>query len=166
MKRVCLVLGLAFCLCGCGAQQTMETVNDEIVTPVVAAEQQVELSLPEGATLEVAEAEGKLYLCEDYTVAVQTLDAGDLDKTLRTVTGYGADQLTLMRLQQGEFDRYECAWASAGEEQQVGRTLILDDGNYHYTVTVLAPAELAGKLTEDWQALMASVRIGQLSTGS
>lgn len=169
MRMICLALLVALCLCGCGAQQTLETVTDEIVTPVVATAQQVQLSLPEGAMLEVAESEdtGKLYLCENYTVAVQTLESGDLDRTLRTVTGYGKEELTLLQLRQGEFDRYECAWASAGEEQQVGRTLILDDGSYHYTVTVMAPAALAGELSEDWQGLMASVRLGQdISTGS
>lgn len=170
MRIICLALVLALCLCGCGAQQTVETVTDEIITPVVAMAQEVNLALPEGASMEVAEAEdtGKLYLCENYTVAVQTLEAGDLDKTLRTVTGYGREDLTLMQRRDGAYDRYECVWAAAGEgQEQVGRTLVLDDGSYHYTVTVMAPASQAGELTEDWRALMSSVRLGaDINTGS
>lgn len=170
MRTICLALLLSVCLCGCGAQETFETVTDDMLMPVVAIQQEVSLALPEGASLEVAEAEagGKLYLCENYTVAVQTLDAGDLDKTLRTITGYGKDDLTLMQLRDGEYDRYECAWAAAGEgQEQVGRTLILDDGSYHYTVTVMAPASQAGELAETWQSLIASVRLGaEVNTGS
>jgi hypothetical protein len=165
MKKLCFLFAFVLVLTGCQAAPTFETTDDVYGPQPQSAPRQVALELPEGVQT-IAGEQGKLYLCEDYTVAVQTLEAGDLDKTLRTVTGYGREELTLLQLRQGEFDRYECAWASAGEEQQVGRTLILDDGCYHYTVTVLAPATLAGKLTEDWQALMASVRIGQLSTGS
>lgn len=164
------ILVLALCLCGCSAQPAMETVSDDIVTPVAAMQQEILLALPEGASLEVSDTEsaGKLYLCENYTVAVQTLDAGDLDKTLRTVTGYGREDVTLMQLRDGVYDRYECAWVAAGEgQEQVGRTLILDDGSYHYTVTVMAPAEQVGELSESWQGLMNSVRLGsQISTGS
>jgi VCBS repeat-containing protein len=65
-----------------------------------------------------------------------------------------------MHTKQAETDRYESVWSAVGEgEDQVGRLVILDDGNYHYAVTVMAPAETAGELTKTWQKLLNSAVI-------
>ena len=112
-----------------------------------------------------------MYLCDDYTITVQTFASGDLNKTLQTATGYGKDKLQIMRTHANNAKRYECVWTAAGEgETQVGRTCVLDDGSYHYVLTVMAAEKQAGALMQTWNALMESFRIASpdmdFNTGS
>ena len=162
MKKLWAVLILATLLAGCGAEQTFETVSDLNDVSAMVQMQQVELSLPEEAaapSMENPDA-GKLYLCDGYTLAVQTLESGDLDKTLRQLTGYGRSQLTLMQTNRNGIDRYECVWSAAGEDgDQIGRTVILDDGSYHYSVSVMSAADDAGELADTWQKIFDSVKL-------
>ena len=164
MKKIVWVLALLLLLTGCGAANTWETVSDADNTPVMAPMGQVEVSLPKDASLETMEngQSEKIYFCDGYTVTVQTLPGGDLDKTLRQISGFSEDQLTVMQTQAQNAKRYACVWSSAGEaEDQVARAVILDDGSYHYAVTVMAPFSTAGDLAEAWQEILSSV---QLST--
>jgi hypothetical protein len=108
------------------------------------------------------EETGKLYLCDGYSVSVQTMAAGDLDATLKTATGYGQSQLHGIGWERDGIARYECAWASAGENgDQIARTLILDDGNYHYTLTLQAPAEKGGELAPAWNEIFRTFELGR-----
>lgn len=160
MKNGWMALPLAaLLLTGCGAQETFETMADVQVQSVSASARQVLLSLPEEAAVCVFEdaQTGSLYLCDGYSISLQTLQGGDLDKTLRAVTGYSREQLTLMQTRQGDVKRYECVWSAAGEgEDQVGRAVILDDGSYHYVLTTMAGQTHAGELTETWQEIFSS----------
>ena len=160
MKNGWIVLPLAaLLLSGCGAQETFETVSDVQVQSVSATARQVLLTLPEEAAVCVFEdaKAGSLYLCDGYSISLQTLQGGDLDRTLRHVTGYGREQLTLMQTRQGETKRYECVWSAAGEgEDQVGRAVILDDGSYHYVLTAMTGESHAGELAETWQEIFGS----------
>ena len=159
--QICLA---ALMLAGCGTPKSFETMSDQYVIPQQPEAAQVSIWLPEEAavlTMENADT-GSQYLCDGYAVAVQTMAAGDLDSTLRSITGYGADALQIYALQSGECKRYECVWACAGEGgDQVGKAVILDDGTYHYTVTVLAPAANAGAQAEVWQQILGSVALKQ-----
>lgn len=173
MKKCMLVAAVMLLLSGCGAEETFETIGDVQAQPVSATVQQVLLELPEDAQLQTAQETGtdKLYLGEDYTVSLQTLEAGDLDATLRATTGYGADQLTLMQTDASDGKRYHCAWTTAGEGQtQVCRTCIIDDGSYHYVLTVMLSEETAGQLREQTEDIFQSFRVvaGEvdLNTGS
>ena len=47
----------------------------------------------------------------------------------------------------------------AQEGEMVGRAAILDDGNYHYALSALAPAETAQQLEEIWEAIFQSFAI-------
>lgn len=153
---------LGLLLTGCGTQQTMETISDEFDVSVMAEVQQISISLPEDAalaSLESAEA-GKLYLCDGYYVTVQTMESGDMDRTLRAVTGFSKDQLTVIQTEPGELTRYDCAWCAVGEGgDQICRGVVLDDGNYHYVVTVMADAAKAGQLSAVWQHILDSAKL-------
>lgn len=166
MKRCWMLLVLTLVLSGCGAQQTFETVSDVYDVPAMAQMQQVELSLPKdaaAASMENPDA-GKLYLCDGYTLTVQTMEAGDLSRTLRQLTGYAKDQLTVIETQRGGITCYESVWSTAGEGgDHVGRAVILDDSHYHYAVTVMADCSAAGELTPVWQEILDSVKL--VSTG-
>ena len=162
MKNFCFLLVLLVFLTGCGAQATFETVSDDYVQSVAATMQQLQLALPEDAAVMTLENQGvgTLYLCDGYTITVQTLESGDLEKTLKTVTGFTSSGLQLLQTGAGELDRYECVWVAAGENgSQVCRGSILDDGNFHYVVTVMADAQTAGVLTDQWNTIMSSVSL-------
>ena len=149
---------LCLLLTGCGAKETFETVDDLYVQPA-AQPQFLHLDMPEEAAVPTLEHEqtGSIYLCDGYTMTVQVLPGDSLDSTLSRLTGFTTDRLTLMHTKQADTDRYECVWTAAGEgDDQVGRLVILDDGNFHYAVTVMAPAETAGELTQTWQKLLNS----------
>ncbi len=162
MKTFLVVMLLALLLTGCSGQQTMETITDAFDVSAMAQMQQIQLALPEEAVLECLESEdaGKLYLCDGYCVSVQTMEAGDLDRTLRQTTGFSRDKLMVMETRAGDFSRYDCAWTSAGEAgDQTCRAVVLDDGYYHYVVTVMADALKAGQLTATWQHILDSATL-------
>ena len=173
MKKLGIVFVLGLILSGCGAQETFETVSDLYAQPVSAVLQQVVLDIPEEASTAVMQSDtaGTIYLCEDYTITLQTLPGGDLDKTLQTATGYGKEKLQIMQTRTDNAKRYECVWTSVGEgENHVGRACVLDDGSYHYVMTVMAEENRAGDLVQTWRSLMESFRIAtpdvDFNTGS
>ena len=42
---------------------------------------------------------------------------------------------------------------------QIGRAAILDDGNYHYVLSCMAPEALGGDLRETWDRVFASFQV-------
>lgn len=173
MKKCLILAVMLLMLTGCGTQETMETLSDVYIQPVSAPLWQMVLDVPQDASVTVLQGEdaGKMYLCDGYTVTVQTMQAGDLQKALRLLTGYEKEDLTLLEILQDGKKRYDCVWVSAGEgENQVGRACLLDDGNYIYAVTAMAGESKAGELTDVWQGLFDSFRLvspdSELNTGS
>lgn len=144
MKRFGLLLMVALLLCGCGAVETMETVADEWVIPVAAKPKELRLELPGEALACAMESDtGRMYFGDSYEVLVQTFSSGDLNDTLTELTGFPREELTVMQTQNGDIDRWEFAWAAAGEHgERIGRGVILDDGEYHYCLSVLQDADV------------------------
>ena len=88
MRKCVYFLLSLFLLAGCAQQETFETISDEIPSAEPVSARQVNLTLPEEAAVPASESEsGKLYLCDGYEILLQTLPAGNLDATLRNVTG-------------------------------------------------------------------------------
>lgn len=159
MKKCLTVVMLALLLAGCSEPKSFETMSDHYYEPDLPAAAQISLALPEDAAVSVMEnpLTGSIYLCDGYSVTVQTLSAGDLDGTLRDTTGFSREKLLVMEREEHGNRRYECVWAAAGEgEDQVGRAVVLDDGSYHYVLTVMAGADRAGDLAETWQQIIDS----------
>ncbi len=146
-KTAVLILVLAALLlsgCGSGAEQTMETIADEWEIPVMAAPRQTSLELPGEALACAMESDsGRMYYGDCYEVMVTTRPAGDLNATLEDITGFSREDLTVMQTQSGTPERWEFAWVSAGENgERLGRGVILDDGDYHYCLSVLQDADV------------------------
>ena len=139
MKRLVWICLLAGLLAGCRAEETLETVNDEWVVPAMAQPREIAVRLPEDAVLPVLEQDNRqLYMAQGYEIMLETLASGDVNATIRTLSGYEKDQLTVLETRQGDADRYEFVWTTAGEKgDRLGRAVILDDGNYHYCMSVL-----------------------------
>lgn len=148
MKKYVFLLVISLLLTGCGSEATFETVADEWVQSAAAPVRQVLVTLPEEAAVPVSESEnGQLYQCDGYEITLQTLESGDLDATLRAVTGHSRKDLTVIETKHNDLKRYDLVWSCLGEEgEQVGRACILDDGNYHYVLSVLIPDHRAAKL--------------------
>ena len=137
-------LALALTLCGCAAKETLETIADDIpAEPVLGEMREISARLPDGAVSPVLSSEAEqLYLSEDYEILVQTCPAGNLNDTIQKLTGFDKDQLTVIETEQDGTRRYDFVWASAGEDgERLGRAAILDDGSYHYCLSVLRDAE-------------------------
>lgn len=165
-KMWIFVMAAVLALAGCADQEVFEQVQD-VYAPQSQNPAQVMVTLPDDAAAPAmgSEENGELYFCDGYTLTVQTLAGGDLDRTLQAMTGFRSDGLTVLETTVSGLDRYECVWSSAGEGgDQVGRLLLLDDGAYHYVVTVMADAEAAGDLRDTWDAIFGSVSLGH--TGS
>ena len=159
MKKVLTVLMMVILLSGCAAQETFETVTDLIPVQPVAAPQQFYASLPEEAATPTFQEDngGEFYVCNGYTISKQILESGDLKKTVKTLSGKDTEELQIMKTKQDMCDRYDFVWTAAGEEGlQLGRACILDDGNFHYTLTVMAQEETSGQLMESMQDMFAS----------
>ena len=139
MKRWMEICLLAFLLCGCRPEETLETVNDEWMIPAMAQPREISVRLPEDTVAPVLEQDGRrLYMGLDYEIMVETLAAGDLNATVRTLSGYEKEQLTVLETRQGDLDRYDFVWTTAGEKgERLGWGVILNDGDYHYCMSAL-----------------------------
>lgn len=161
MKRLsALLLGMVL-LCGCTKREVMETVADEWVVPVMAQPKQIQLDLPGEASVSAMENDNsRLYIADGYEIAVMTLDSGDLDETLEVLTGFSRDALTVMQTQSGDVKRYEFAWATIGENgDRIGRGVILDDGEYHYCLSVLKDAQQQETSQVIWSQVFHSFQV-------
>jgi len=173
MKKLWVLPLIVFLLAGCGKKKALETMTDVLDTPVIAAAQRIQLQLPPELSTPALQSEtsGSLYLCDDYSVIVQTVSAGDLDETIRNATGMGKDDLQILQTRQGDTKRYQWMWTANGEEGiQVGRGCVLDDGTYHYVLTALADEDVAGKVQPQWKEIFTSFSLAaereEISTGS
>ncbi len=162
MKRLWMILAAVTLLCGCGARETFETVGDVYAEEPLPIQQEVVYKLPEDDAAQAVQSEyGQLYFCDGYEITMQTMSSGNLDKTLRELTGFGANELTVIETGLTEAARYDCVWTAAGEGgDMVGRCVILDDGAYHYCMTAMASEEKAPSLRQAWQELFDSFILG------
>lgn len=154
----CIMILLVFSASGCGAVETFETVADAYGDAAPAELRAVMLKLPEEAAAPTSDSEqGQLYLCENYEITLQTMEAGDLNRSIQTVSGYTQDVLTVVQTEQADVRRYEFVWTAAGEGgDQLCRGAVLDDGNYHYVLTAQADAQDAGELRQTWSEIFNS----------
>lgn len=160
MKIFSLIL-LAILLTGCGKAEVYETVTDEAAQSVSAQPREVLFDLAQEPVLPVMESDsGSLYLCGDFDVVHNICQSGDLDQTVREVSGFSSDELTLIQTGTGDVQRYEFVWTSATDlGQQIGRATILDDGNYHYILSATVDAELIEEYQEIWNGIFESFQL-------
>lgn len=158
MRKIGMCLVMALLLTGCGAEATLETVADEAVQAVSAQPREIHVELPEEAVLPAMESDNRvLYMCKEFDVSLQTLDGGDLQKTVQSISGYSIDDLTVMQTEEGGFTRSEFVWTTAAEAgEQVCRAAVLDDGSYHYVLTAMIDSEKAWEYQEIWNGMFES----------
>lgn len=156
MKKFWIIVLCGILLTSCGAAPTFETVADDILQPAMAPVSEILLTLPEDAGTQVMQEENgdRVYLCDGYTVTVQTLNGGDMERTVRQLSGFSSERLTILETMSGDLVRRDWVWTAAGEEgDQICRAAVLDDGTYHYCVTAV------GERTDGWNEIFASVTL-------
>ncbi len=159
MKKCWILVVLALCLTGCGAVETFETLGNIQHQPPSNPElRKILLELPGDAAEPVAQTGGNtVYICDEYTIALQTFASGDMNATVRSLCGFIPSQVTMMESRCGDHSRYDWVWTAAGEGGDVVcRCAVLDDGDYHYSLCVMAEAAEAGSLSGEWNKLFAS----------
>lgn len=159
MKILMVLVLSVLLLSGCGAAETLETLSDDLAQSVMGPMSEISVRLPDSAAAEVLSSEdgGKLYLCEDYALTLQTLAGGDMDRTARTLSGFSLAELTVLETGGGGLKRRDWVWTATGEQgEQLCRAAVLDDGTYHYCITVMADAEAAGALDTEWDSIFSS----------
>ena len=159
MRRVLVLCMLILMLTGCKTQETFETVEDVAPIQPVASAQQFFVALPDAAATPTFQDEdgSELYVCQGYTISKQILESGDLEKTVKTLSGKDMEDLQLLKTRQEDYDRYDFVWTSAEEEGlQLGRACVLDDGNFHYTLTTMTQEDSSEALRETLEEMYES----------
>lgn len=157
MKIIVLILA-ALLLSGCQGKETFEYVTDELAVPASVQPREVHFFLAEDPAMPAMESDGgKLYLCGDYDVMIQTREGGNLEETVKAISGFSSEDLTLIQTASGDVDRYEFVWTSCAEDGElIGRATILDDGNYHYVLSATVGAEKIEEYQEIWNGIFES----------
>ena len=158
MRKMIVILISVLMLAGCGSTQTLETIADEPVLAVSAEQREVKVELPDDATVMTMSCDNKtIYLCGGYEICFEVLDAVDLDRTIKQVTGFHEEYLTVLKTGYEGFSKHEMVWSSAGETgDYLGRAVVLDDGDHHYVLSALAPADMVQNLEGQWEEMFAS----------
>ena len=158
LKKVVYLLLLSLLLSGCGVKETYETVADVPVVPVMASPGEISVRLPEDALAPVLDTVGEqVYLCDGYEIIVEILESGDLTETIRALSGHDREDLTVMETFLDGVGRYEFVWACAGEEEdRIGRAVVLDDGDYHYCLSLVRDASTTEGSQIVWDDIFSS----------
>ncbi len=161
MKKIWILLLITVFFSGCGTGRTYETLGSVPQTKPPVQPKNVSVILPEGAAETVWKTdEGTFYDCDGYTVSLQTLNSGDFAQTVKTLSGFRPDKLTILESGDDGQKRYDWVWTAAGaDEQMLCRAAVIDDGDYHYCLCVMAEADTAGNYTQLWNELFSSFRL-------
>lgn len=161
MKRMICTILLATMLCGCGVEETFETVADVWAEPAAPVPRSISVRLPGETAMPAMESDsGRIYLCSEYEICIQTMPGGDLGATVEAMSGFSPEELTILTTTREDAPCHEFVWTAAGEGgDMLGRGIILDDGNYHYTMAVLRSAEKAETSTVVWDGVFSSFRL-------
>lgn len=159
MKWLCLFGILAMLLSGCSVADTFETVADDPSELTFAQQKKVVAAIPED-TYAMQSTSGTLYFCDGYEFSLEVLSGGDLNATVETLSGFSVSDLTVMETAAADAVRFEFVWTSVGDEgERVNRAVIMDDGAYHYCLSLSTEADNISMCQETWQNIIESFSI-------
>ena len=157
MRKWFALLAALLLFSGCAAPVAYETVSDELLAVPEPQPKEVTVGLPSNAVVTIEGTKGKSWLCEDYTVCVQTFSGGDFAQTVKNVTGLDKEDVFTLQTLRGDCVRYELAWVCAGEGgEQLNRAVMLDDGFHHYVLSIHGDADSYSERREAWRQIAAS----------
>lgn len=163
MKKCVMWIVMALLLTGCAAEPVYETIGDVCGnSEPVGSPGTMDFALPDGAQMEVLEEDDdcKSYAVGEWEIWTEVYTGGDLSATIEQVTGLGAEALTVIESPAQELACHETVWSTTGEDGvKVGRTAVLDDGAYHYCISVMVPEEDAAEVGDFFSQILQSVTI-------
>ena len=162
LKKAIGIMLCLFMLTGCAAVNTFEQIEDVYAQTEQISPKEIKITLPPDAGTTVLAGEtGRLYFCEGYEITIETYPSGDLEQTMKHLTGYARNDIAVIRTSEAdELERYELVWTAAGDEgETVGRSVIIDDGAYHYCICLTALSVEAGSLQETWRDILRTVSV-------
>lgn len=160
--RVVIMLLLVFIMFGgCQKGEDLEVIADDWKETLVQEPAHVQFNVPDDVSLEVMSGnDWKVYQGDYYQILVQHYPSGDLDRTLKDICGYTKEDLTVIEITGEDIDKYLFGWSAVSEEGElVGRCAVLDDGRFHYCLSVLVNAEKSGELRGIIDSVFASYSI-------
>lgn len=161
MRKIGLLMVVIVLLSGCGVKNyEIRNATCDAEYPPVAGIISINATDDMIAPVISTQEGDMFYMADGYEVTLQTLQGGDVNATFRSCTGFDSSRLTVVETQQDGLKRYDCAWSSTGEGiQTVSRMTILDDGSYHYVLTVMAQGDWDEEVSAAWQQLSDSFRV-------
>lgn len=161
MKKALVMVVMGLLLTGCTVQKDLETVRDDGLVYQNADSFQLHISLPEDASLaSMATENASICYCDDYSVVMQKLPGGDVERTITELTGMSPDRLTVIKLESDGKQVYRFSWSAMGEEALENCScMLLDDGQYHHAVTMMADYRKSSDLHNEWQSIFDSVKL-------
>ena len=145
MKKGIAFVLLLMMLTGCGTEPEFETMGNIQYEPeVIPQAGYISVMIPAAAAEEVMADStlGKRFTWDQNEIRLETLEAGDLARTLRMITGMDPEKLTVISQKRDGMNTWQTVWSTSGEDGiLVGRALIADDGYYHYCMSLLSPEQ-------------------------
>lgn len=160
MKRMWL-LALLVLLSGC-SRPVWETVDDE--QPLAAAASwpetayEIAIGLPEGMQKLEETEKSQLYGSEQLEVETSRFLTASLDSAVRTVSGYEAEELTILKTSRFGLPEYQFAWVCQTDQgsRLYRADLILDDVNC-YAIVCSRPEAAGGTLDSEIRQVFSTI---------
>ena len=91
MKKLWILLALASLLCGCTSEETLETISDDIIQPVMAQPGEISVRLPDNAVAPVLEHMANNGVLGGFDLSVDYPELGNALLVCTTETKTAAD---------------------------------------------------------------------------
>lgn len=158
-KIACLACALVL-LTGCSVP-AWETVEDFLPSQPVSGwmetAYEIQIGLPEQAALTWETGGCKLYEAGNLEIETDTFLASGLNSAVRHLTGYEAEQVSILQTERFDLPEYQFAWYSQTEEGgQMCRADLVMDGTVCYAVVCRAPEDAGNVLGEEVRQVFSS----------
>ena len=161
MRFMCVCLGLVL-LCGCAAP-VWETVEDTVpvtaTSPWTENTYDIQIGIPVSAELLAEREDWKVYAVQDSGLEIETrtfLTSG-AEQAIKTVSGYEAEQLSVLQMSRFGLPEYQFAWVSQTEEgSRLYRAALVLDGMECYAVICSRPETAGGSCEQEIRQVFSS----------
>ena len=146
MKKLLLIVLFCLCLAGC-SRTVWESVEDAEAAETASWQDEtylIQLGLPDGVSLLEERDNWKLYGTKNEELEIMTgkFLASDLDNAVQTLSGFGADRLTILEKTKFDLPEYQFAWVTQTDGGcRVCRASLVMDGTDCYAIVCSRPEE-------------------------
>lgn len=165
MKIVSVLLFLVLIFCGC-SKSAWETLNDSDQPMVVSTKakhtHKIDVNLPDELSL-FADTNGcSLYTDDsgDFEVETRTFLASSMEAALETLTGFQADELSVLKTEKDNVIYYRLSWITNGEKGECIHTAkLMLSGPECYAVVCTTNENSSYKYKDQIRQVMATCEL-------